>query len=124
MIRLGLLRHGHTEWNRAGRIQGRSDIPLDPAAVVELGAQRLPAPWDKAALWSSPLLRAVETAQLVAGRPPLTDPALTEMNWGDWEGCIARDLHADPDLDHRTSRTGAGTIRHRMVKAPQPCARG
>ena len=69
--------------------------------MVELGAQRLPAPWDKAALWSSPLLRAVETAQLVAGRPPLTDPALTEMNWGDWEGCIARDLHAGPDLDHR-----------------------
>ncbi len=101
MIRLALLRHGHTPWNRAGRIQGRSDIALDPVAVAELGAQRLPPPWDRAALWSSPLSRAVQTAQLVAQRTPRTDPALTEMNWGDWEGCIAQELHADPAKGHR-----------------------
>lgn len=101
MIRLALLRHGHTAWNRAGRIQGRSDIPLDDAARAELAALRLPAPWDTAALWSSPLQRAVETAQLVAGRPPRVDPALMEMNWGDWEGRLARDLRADPTCDHR-----------------------
>lgn len=101
MIRLALLRHGHTSWNRAGRIQGRSDIPLDPAAVAELGAQRLPTPWNGAALWSSPLSRAVQTAQLVARRDPRTDPALIEMNWGDWEGCIAQELHDDPAHDYR-----------------------
>lgn len=101
MIRLGLLRHGHTPWNRAGRVQGRSDIALDDDARAQLAAQRLPAPWDKAALWSSPLARAFETAQLVSDRTPHTDPALTEMNWGDWEGRIAVELRADPACDHR-----------------------
>lgn len=101
MIRLGLLRHGHTAWNRAGRVQGRSDIPLDAEARAEHAALHLPAPWDTAALWSSPLCRAVETAQLVAGRAPRVDAALTEMHWGDWEGARALDLKADPDCDHR-----------------------
>ncbi len=101
MIRLALLRHGHTEWNRAGRIQGASDIALDDDARAQLGALRLPAPWDQADLWSSPLCRAVETAQLVAGRAPRTAPALTEMNWGDWEGKRGVDLLAQPDSGFR-----------------------
>ncbi|TNJ47733.1 histidine phosphatase family protein [Phaeobacter sp. B1627] len=95
MIRLALLRHGHTAWNRDGRIQGRSDIALDPDARRDLAALSLPAPWQAAALWSSPLLRATETAQLVAGRAPRTDAALIEMNWGAWEGLRGVDLRAD-----------------------------
>ncbi|MDE4133110.1 histidine phosphatase family protein [Phaeobacter sp. QD34_3] len=101
MIRLALLRHGHTEWNRAGRIQGRSDIALDETARSELAAQSLPAPWDAAELWSSPLLRAAETAKLVAGRDPRTAPELIEMDWGDWEGLHGLDLKADPDSGFR-----------------------
>ncbi|WP_083099234.1 histidine phosphatase family protein [Pseudophaeobacter leonis] len=101
MIRLALLRHGHTAWNRAGQIQGRSDIPLDDMARTELAGFALPAPWDAAELWSSPLSRAVETAKVVAGRAPLTDPALTEMFWGDWEGQKGLELKADPDSGFR-----------------------
>ncbi len=101
MTRLALLRHGHTAWNRAGRIQGRSDIPLDAEARTQLSCLRLPPPWDRADLWSSPLGRATETAQLVAGRAPRTDPALTEMNWGDWEGRRGLDLIADPQSGYR-----------------------
>lgn len=101
MIRLALLRHGHTAWNRAGCVQGRSDIPLDPEAVEGLSALCLPPPWDHADLWSSPLERAAHTAALVADRAPRTDPALMEMNWGDWEGRIAKELRADPTCDHR-----------------------
>ncbi|WP_170362478.1 histidine phosphatase family protein [Ruegeria arenilitoris] len=101
MTRLALLRHGHTHWNRAGRIQGRSDIPLDEDARAELSAMQLPAPWKDADLWSSPLLRASETARLVAGREPQTSDALTEMNWGDWEGLHGVDLIADPDSGYR-----------------------
>ena len=92
MIRLALLRHGHTQWNREGRIQGRTDIPLDPEAVAQLAKQVLPAPWDQAALWSSPLSRARQTAELISGRVPFVDPALMEMDWGTWEGKHGADL--------------------------------
>jgi len=101
MIRLALLRHGHTAWNRAGRIQGRSDIPLDDQARAELRGYALPADWQQAELWSSPLKRAAETAELVAGRVPRTAPELTEMNWGDWEGLHGLDLKADPNSGFR-----------------------
>ncbi len=101
MIRLALLRHGHTQWNRAGRIQGRSDIPLDDRARADLAGFCLPAPWDRAALWSSPLERAVQTARIVAGHAPMIAPELTEMNWGDWEGRRGVDLMGDPDSGFR-----------------------
>jgi probable phosphoglycerate mutase len=101
MIRLALLRHGHTHWNRAGRIQGRTDIPLDEEAVAQLQALRLPKPWDAADLVSSPLLRAVNTAVLVNGRQPATVPELLEMNWGDWEGAHGAELAATPGSGFR-----------------------
>lgn len=101
MIRLALLRHGHTAWNRAGQIQGRSDIPLDAQARTELSDFALPSPWDQASLWSSPLSRAVETAELVARRAPQTAPQLTEMFWGDWEGKKGLELKADPKSGFR-----------------------
>lgn len=101
MIRLALLRHGHTDWNRAGRIQGRTDISLDTEAQAQLAGLRLPAPWDRAAIWSSPLQRAVQTALLVSEREPMTHAALTEMDWGRWEGQKRTDLHADPSSDYR-----------------------
>lgn len=101
MIRLALLRHGHTAWNRAGRIQGASDIPLDDDARADLAAYRLPPPWDSADLWSSPLARAAETARLVAGRAPRLAPELTEMNWGQWEGQRGLDLLDTPGSGFR-----------------------
>lgn len=101
MIRLALLRHGHTAWNRAGRIQGSSDIPLDDTARVELRGFRLPAPWDGAELWSSPLVRAAETAEIVSGRAPRLSESLREMNWGDWEGQRGQDLLAQPGSGFR-----------------------
>ena len=101
MIKLALIRHGHTPWNRAGRIQGRSDIPLDAEAKDVLAGYELPDPWRHAALVSSPLLRAVETAELISGRTPVTDPALIEMDWGSWEGKRGIDLLEDPSQDYK-----------------------
>ena len=101
MIHLALLRHGHTEWNRAARIQGRTDIPMDAEAVAVLSGLELPPQWQAADLWSSPLSRAHETARLVSGQTPQTDAALMEMNWGDWEGLRGADLRDDPTCDYR-----------------------
>lgn len=101
MIRLALLRHGHTPWNRAGRIQGRTDIALDADAETQLRRLVLPVQWREAALWSSPLQRAVRTAELVSGKSPKTDPALTEMDWGAWEGKEGAILRADTESGFR-----------------------
>ena len=92
MTQLAIIRHGHTSWNRAGRIQGRTDIPLEETAASELGRLRLPDDWGRASLVSSPLKRAVETARLIGDRVPATDAALTEMDWGQWEGLHGLDL--------------------------------
>lgn len=101
MIRIALLRHGHTAWNRAGRIQGRSDIALDDLARSDLAQYSFPPAWQGADLWSSPLLRAYDTAKIVAGRTPKTAAALTEMNWGDWEGAHGTDLLQQPGSGFR-----------------------
>ncbi|WP_298974264.1 histidine phosphatase family protein [uncultured Roseobacter sp.] len=101
MIRLALIRHGHTAWNRQGRIQGRTDVPLDAEAEAQLASLALPDDWRAAMLWSSPLQRATRTATLLAGRPPKTAPALTEMDWGDWEGQEGAVLRADPSSGYR-----------------------
>lgn len=96
MIRLALLRHGHTAWNRAGRIQGRTDIPLDAEARAHLAALCLPTGWQDADIVASPLSRAMETAALVTGRTARAEPALMEMNWGDWEGAQGAELRHTP----------------------------
>ncbi|MBL3703822.1 histidine phosphatase family protein [Sulfitobacter sp. BDSS02] len=101
MIRLALLRHGPTEWNRMGRIQGRSDIALDDQARLDLGALRLPGAWEKAELWSSPLARARDTASCLTGRMPQISDALIEMNWGRFEGQKGAELIEDPESDYR-----------------------
>lgn len=101
MTRLALLRHGHTAWNRAGRIQGRTDVSLDDEARAHLSGLCLPSDWADADLVSSPLSRAVETGEIVTGRTPHVQDALIEMNWGAWEGGKGVDLRADPNSGFR-----------------------
>jgi probable phosphoglycerate mutase len=101
MTRLAIIRHGHTPWNRAGQIQGRTDIALEDQAAADLAKLKLPRGWEDADLVASPLSRAVETARLIFGREPSTEPALIEMDWGDWEGKKGVDLKADPDSGFR-----------------------
>lgn len=101
MTLLALIRHGHTDWNRQGRIQGRSDIPLDDEARKHLAQLHLPSEWERANLVSSPLARAVETAELIAGRTPVEVPALVEMDWGRWEGQRGVELLANPTAGYK-----------------------
>lgn len=111
MIRLALLRHGHTAWNRAGRIQGRSDIPLDAEARADLATRRLPPPWDTAKLVASPLIRAQDTAHLVGQRAPDTVSELIEMNWGTWEGQQGKLLRDTPESGFRDIEHWGWTYR-------------
>lgn len=101
MVQLAIIRHGHTPWNRAGRIQGRTDIALEEVAARELGRFRLPDVWATADVTASPLMRAVQTARVISDREPTTDVALTEMDWGKWEGLRGLDLKQDPTSGFR-----------------------
>ena len=86
-MNVAFLRHGPTEWNALGRMQGRFDAPLSVAGRREIAAWTIPAAVAHGAQWiSSPLSRAVETALQLSGTPPALAPALTEMDWGAWEG--------------------------------------
>ncbi|MEM9578644.1 MAG: histidine phosphatase family protein [Pseudomonadota bacterium] len=119
MIQLALLRHGHTHWNRAGRIQGRTDIPLDEEAREYLATLRLPAPWRDADVVSSPLARAAETARIVSGRAPVAVPELIEMDWGDWEGAQGEVLLADPQSGYRHIEDWGWSYRPPGGECPQ-----
>jgi probable phosphoglycerate mutase len=85
-----LARHGETDWNREGRFQGHADPPLNATGreqAVEL-ADALTGR-ELAAVYTSPLLRAFETAQLVAAQRGLELVAvdgLREVDVGSWSG--------------------------------------
>lgn len=95
-MKIALIRHGRTEWNEAGRLQGRTDIPLSETDRERLAGLVLPPPWDGADILSSPMRRARETAEILTGRRIQMDAALVEMNLGDWEGKRGTDLLEDP----------------------------
>lgn len=92
-MRLYIIRHGETEWNKVKRLQGQTDIPLAEEGIRlarETGQGMKELPIDL--VISSPLTRAVQTAQLLTeGRdiPILTDDRIIEISFGQWEGeCI------------------------------------
>ena len=81
-----MIRHAATAWNEAGRIQGRTDIPLCERGRRALAGKRLPERFGSYRVHSSPLARAVETATLLGLGMPVFDRRLVEMDWGTWEG--------------------------------------
>ena len=119
MAKLALIRHGHTPWNRDGRIQGRTDIPLDPDAISELQGYRLPTKWQTADIISSPLLRAKETAKIISNRTPNIIPCLIEMDWGNWEGLRGIDLKTDETSGFRDIEDWGWDYRPPNGESPQ-----
>jgi probable phosphoglycerate mutase len=90
------LRHGITDWNREGRFQGRTDIPLNDEGISQAraAARRLQSvPFDT--IVSSPLIRAVKTAEIIAtvsGKPITIDADLIECDFGSFEGRSIREV--------------------------------
>ncbi|HAJ51087.1 MAG TPA: histidine phosphatase family protein, partial [Corynebacterium variabile] len=99
--RLLLIRHGQTEFNKAGRMQGQLDTPLSDAGRDEAirVAEGL-ADWPIGTVVSSDLERAVDTAAALAGalfaeaRQFTTDPRLRETDLGEWSGRAHEDVDA------------------------------
>jgi probable phosphoglycerate mutase len=93
-----LARHGETDWNRELRWQGHSDPPLNDRGRGQ--ATKLAEAFagaKLAAVYSSDLRRASETAEIVASRLNLrvrVDPRLREIDVGSWEGFTRAELEA------------------------------
>jgi probable phosphoglycerate mutase len=97
MTSIALLRHGPTQWNAEGRLQGRRDTALSDAGRSAIGDWRLPDHWAAATIISSPLQRCLDTIDILRkthpGLGPLSvDPRFIEMDWGAWEGRTLSDL--------------------------------
>jgi broad specificity phosphatase PhoE len=90
LTHLILIRHGETQWNRTGRYQGHSDIPLNENGREQARhlAERLRTEPPQG-IYASDLLRARETAEILGkatGAPVRLDPRLREVHQGLWEG--------------------------------------
>ncbi|MDQ0506572.1 histidine phosphatase family protein [Xanthobacter agilis] len=95
--RFFLVRHGETDWNVAGRLQGRRDVPLNPLGRIQAGRvgrvlHQLAGPPELLTFVSSPLVRATETMRILRTSLDLpahdfaTDIRFAEISFGQWEG--------------------------------------
>jgi broad specificity phosphatase PhoE len=111
-----LARHGETDWNRAKRWQGWADPPLNEhgrAQARALAEQLRETPFD--AVYSSDLLRARETAEIVAaphGVPVVTDQGLREIDVGSWSGLT----HAEIELRFPSGERPDGETREQHLE--------
>jgi 2,3-bisphosphoglycerate-dependent phosphoglycerate mutase len=108
-----LVRHGETDWNREHRFQGHADPPLNEAGRAqarELARTLAAEPFERA--YTSPLRRALETAEIVtAGRAIAVepDPSLLEVDVGSWSGLTVADVEARfPEAHQRWLETRSG----------------
>lgn len=101
--RILVIRHGETQWNRAGRLQGRMDTPLTANGVrqaMAVGQHHLNrVDWSgPIRFWVSPLGRARQTASILADIWDVpfddfaVDPALVERSYGQWEGLTQAEI--------------------------------
>lgn len=95
-MRIILVRHGQTQWNSEGRVQGRTDIPLNARGMAQAEAV---GEWLSGrkidAVYASPLMRAHDTAKAIADRQGVCVKLLGEMieiDFGLWEGKTSREL--------------------------------
>jgi uncharacterized phosphatase len=117
-----LVRHGETDWNVAGRLQGREDIPLNAhgRAQARLTGRRLAADeWDL--LVSSPLRRAWETAEIIGEaigiRQIVPEPALVERDYGRASGLTNAEVRAAFADDAIPGRESRDEVRSRSMAA-------
>lgn len=99
MLRLILVRHGETEWNAVERCQGWTDVPLSESGRVQADAAADALRQEPlAAVYSSDLQRAFETAERIAkphGLPVQPREAFRELHHGELEGLTRQELFRD-----------------------------
>ena len=94
-MKLALIRHAATDWNELRRLQGRVDRPLSPAGRARARQLRIPSGFGHFDWYCSPLGRARETTELLGRTDYRVEDALIEMDWGDWEGRVFKQLRRE-----------------------------
>jgi broad specificity phosphatase PhoE len=123
MTNFFLVRHGETDWNRLGRIQGATDIPLNDTGRDQAratGEKMQGRKWD--VIISSPLSRALETASIIASCIGLPEPTpvqdIVERNYGEAEGMTGPELEAFyPDDTPVPGRETRDAVKVRVLAA-------
>jgi broad specificity phosphatase PhoE len=97
MTTIILVRHGQTEWNRVERFRGHADVPLNSTGLAQAEAtgQRIASQWQPAAIYSSPLSRAVKTGEAIGktcGLPVQTIAELIDIDYGEWQGLTPEEV--------------------------------
>ena len=132
MTRIVIVRHGRTEWNRVERFRGRADIALDDVGIkqAEAAAERIKE-WPISAIYSSPLRRALTTADIMAGPLGLEVQEMSDIidvDFGEWQGLSTEDVVAkdgrlyaqwikNPDNVKFPGGEGFNEVRQRASKA-------
>lgn len=115
MTRIAIIRHGSTSWNKANRMQGSTDIPLDEDGIVQaqkLGARLSEEEWD--VIFTSHLSRARRTGEIIAEviglTPVVQDERLREVSGGQTEGTVEEERIAKWGADWRQLELGIETM--------------
>ncbi len=114
--RIFLVRHGETDWNQTGRFQGRIDIPLNQGGKNQALALALTLKDESIlTIYSSPLVRAMETAHFIKefhpSTPLLEEEGLTEMDLGEFDGMEAEHWVAQYQEFIKTWRNTPSSVR-------------
>lgn len=111
MIRVLLVRHGETEWNAAGKMQGRTDIPLSEVGMAQArAAAPIIAAQQPRSAHVSTLVRTQQTLEgFGLDLEPTVWDELAEVGFGEWEGRIGADLRRDYAEEFAQARTGEFT---------------
>jgi hypothetical protein len=109
MINVLLIRHGPTDWNVKGRIQGHTDVSLSAHGRAQVSRWSVPAEFRQYLWFASPLTRAMETARLLGAPDARPEPRLMEMSWGRWEGRTWEEIGVDNAERCRSVRYAGGS---------------
>lgn len=136
---LVLLRHGQTEWSMSGQHTGHTDLPLTAAGEQQArSAGATLAGYEFAAVYTSPLVRARRTAELVGHPDAVVDDDLAEWDYGPVDGRTSHDVSEElgreflifddgvrvlpPSAEHGDGRPGE-TLDQVAVRAARVLAR-
>ncbi len=109
-MRIVAIRHGETEWSISGQHTGRTDLPLTDGGRIEANnAAAVLRSWSFEKAFTSPLVRASETAALAGFPDAVVDPDLMEWDYGEHEGRRTVDIVAEtPGFSKWLERPPAG----------------